>query len=102
MIHVVATIQLQSGSRDAFLAEFHKLVPLVKAEAGCIDYGPTVDVATSIPVQDPVRSDVVTVIEKWSDLNALNAHLKAPHMGDYRIRVKDYVRSVKLQVLQPV
>ncbi len=46
MIYVIATIEVAEGKRDAFLAEFHKLVPKVHAEAGCLEYGPTVDVPT--------------------------------------------------------
>ncbi len=34
MIHVIATIELNPGTREAFLEEFRKLVPLVRAEAG--------------------------------------------------------------------
>mgnify|MGYP000881566127 CR=1 FL=1 len=45
MIHVIATIELQPGVRDRFLAEVAGLVPAVRAEAGCIEYGPAVDVA---------------------------------------------------------
>lgn len=101
MVHVIATIQLNPGTRDAFLVEFHKLVPLVHAEEGCIEYGPTIDVASTMSSQDPVRSDVVTVVEKWASLDALYAHSNAPHMADYRPRVKDFVKSVKLQILQP-
>ena len=101
MIHVVATIELNPGTRAAFLAEFRKLVSLVRAEAGCVEYGPAVDVASGIAAQPPVRENTVVVIEKWADLPALHAHLAAPHMADYRPRVKDYVRSVQLQVLEP-
>jgi quinol monooxygenase YgiN len=101
MIHVIATVELADGQRDAFLAEFHKLVPLVRAEKGCIDYGPTIDVSTGIPAQIPLRDNVATIVERWESLEALRAHLQAPHMTDYRARVKDLVRSVKLQVLQP-
>lgn len=101
MIHVIAIIEVQAGKRDAFLAEFHRLMPKVHAEAGCIAYGPTVDVATGIPVQAPTRDHVVTILEKWESLDALRAHLAAPHMADYRVRVKDLVKSVQIQVLQP-
>jgi quinol monooxygenase YgiN len=101
MIHVIATIELAKGQRATFLTEFHALVPLVRAEAGCLEYGPTVDVASGIQVQGPVRDDVVTVVEKWSDLSALKAHLVAPHMEAYRPRVKHLVRSTTLQVLEP-
>lgn len=101
MVHVIATIEIAPGKRDAFLAEFRKLMPKVHAEKGCIEYGPAIDVASGIAVQDAVRENTVLVIEKWSDLPALKAHLAAPHMTDYREAVKDFVRGVKLQVLSP-
>lgn len=101
MIFVIATIQLAPGKRADFLKEFHALVPQVRAEEGCIEYGPTIDVATMIPSQPPVRDDVVTVVEKWASLEALQAHLMAPHMLEYRGKVKAFVAGVSLQVLQP-
>jgi quinol monooxygenase YgiN len=101
MIHVIAAIELHEGKRDAFLAEFHKIVPLVRAEAGCLEYGPTVDVPANLPRQVPFRENVVTVVEKWESLEALQAHLQAPHMTEYRTRVKDLVKGAQLQVLKP-
>jgi len=101
MIHVIATIDLVPGQRDAFLADFHRLVPKVLAENGCLEYGPTVDVATDIPAQLSVRPNTVTVVEKWADLPALQAHLAAPHVVEYRERVKDLIAGLKLQILQP-
>jgi quinol monooxygenase YgiN len=101
MIHVIATIELHPGARDAFLGEFRKIVPAVRAEAGCLEYGPTVDATTDIAAQPPRRENVVTVVEKWADLPALKAHLVAPHMLEYRPRVKDLVRGVTLQILEP-
>ena len=71
MLHVIATIQLAPGRRADFLKEFHALVPLVRAEEGCLEYGPTVDSPTSIPAQGVPRADVVTVIEKWASVAAL-------------------------------
>ena len=84
MIHVIATIELREGTRSAFLAEFHKLVPLVLAEKGCLEYGPAVDVASGLSLQKPVRANVVLVVEKWQDLESLKKHLQAPHMIAYR------------------
>jgi quinol monooxygenase YgiN len=100
MIHVIATIELHPGKRAAFLQEFHQIISLVHAEDGCFEYGPTIDMQTSIPVQGAARENVVTVVEKWKDLPALEAHLQAPHMQEYRVKVKDYVASVKLHILQ--
>ena len=101
MVHVIATIELTDGKRDPFLSEFHRIVPLVRAESGCLEYGPAVDLPTGVPAQTPVRNNVVTVIEKWADLDALRAHMTAPHMTEYRVRVKELVKSVQLQILQP-
>jgi quinol monooxygenase YgiN len=101
MIYVIATIELAAGKREAFLAEFHNLDPLVRREEGCHEYGPTVDVETSIPAQPNARPDVVTVVEKWESLEHLERHLMAPHMLEYRPRVKDLVSRVTLQVLEP-
>ena len=101
MIHVIATVEVRPGQREAFLAEFHRVMPFVQAEAGCLEYGPTIDVAAALGVQVPMRDNVVTIVEKWESLDALHAHLTASHMGEYRQRVKDLVVSVKLQVLQP-
>jgi len=102
MIHVIATVELHEGKRDAFLAEFRKLVPLVRTEDGCLEYGPAVDIVTGVAAQGAVRDHVVTVVEKWENLESLKKHLQAPHMIAYRPKVKDFVRATKLQVLAPV
>jgi quinol monooxygenase YgiN len=102
MLHVVATITLHPGSRERFLEEFLAIVPEVRAEDGCVEYGAAVDVPTGLAAQPPLRSDVVVVVEQWRDLAALQAHLVAPHMMAYRERVKDMVVTVELQVLAPV
>lgn len=102
MIHVIATIELNPGTRESFLTEFRKIVAPVRAEAGCIDYGPTTDAETGIAAQGSVRPDVVTVVERWESLEHLQAHLVAPHMVEYRPKVKDFVKTVKLQILKPV
>jgi quinol monooxygenase YgiN len=101
MIHVLATITTKPGQRDAFLKEFHRIMPMVHAEAGCIEYGPAIDVDSGVSVQGPMRDNVVVIIEKWESLPALKAHLQAPHMVEYRVRIKDYVESVTLQILAP-
>jgi len=101
MIHVIATISLAPGRRAEFLQEFHKLMPLVQAEAGCIEYGPAIDLDPGIPGQPAVRDDSVTIVEKWESLPALHAHLAAPHMGKYRDAVRQIVTGVEIRVLEP-
>ena len=101
MIHVIATIDLNPGARDAFLNEFRKLVPDVHAEEGCIAYGPAIDALTEIPTQAKVGPDKVVIVEKWESLAHLKAHSGAPHMQAYRARVKAYVKGMELRVLTP-
>ncbi len=101
MIHVVVTIEVKPGKRELFLAEFHRNLPNVLAEKGCIEYGPAVDLKTEIKAQIPLRENVVTVVEKWEGLPALQAHLAAPHMAAYRERVKDFVVGATFQILEP-
>jgi quinol monooxygenase YgiN len=102
MIVVIATIEIAAGRREEFLAEFRQVVPLVRDEQGCLEYGPTVDLPTSIPAQPDPRPDVVVVVEKWESIEDLEAHLIAPHMLDYRGRVKSLVQQATIHVLQPV
>ena len=89
MIHVIAIIDLNPGTRDAFVGEMKKIVPLVKAENGCLEYGPAVDLASGAADQLHLGENTVVVVEKWADLEALNVHRKAQHMIDFRPKVKD-------------
>ena len=99
MISVLATIKLQPGVRAEFLQHFNDNVPAVLAEDGCHEYFPAVDVESGIEVQEK-DPDSVTVIEKWESVEALHAHLAAPHMATYKEKVKDLVVSVSLKVLE--
>jgi quinol monooxygenase YgiN len=101
MICVIAKIEVAEGRRDELLAEFHRIVPKVLEEEGCLEYGPMVHVPTSIPAQTAPRDDIVTVVEKWESVEALEAHLMAPHMVEYRKAVKPLVVSTSLEILRP-
>jgi quinol monooxygenase YgiN len=102
MIHVIATVHLKSGKRDDFLRELMSIVPLVCAEQGCLEYSPSLDLKTSLPTQAVPREDVVVIVERWESMECLEAHLVAPHMLQYRSKVRDFIASVQLQILQPV
>jgi len=60
-----------------------------------------IDVDSKLPPQ-VLDKDCVTLLEKWESLEALNAHLGAPHTLSYREKVKDLVESVTLKVLQEI
>jgi quinol monooxygenase YgiN len=100
MIVVIATIETTAGNRDALLAVFKNLVPLVLAEEGCIEYAPMIDVATPLTGQPP-RENVVTMVEKWASLEALQAHLASPHMAAFRKASESLRLQLNLQILEP-
>jgi quinol monooxygenase YgiN len=101
VIHVLATVELVNGKVTEFLTELARVVPSVQAEEGCLEYGPAVDISSGIPMQAPVRENTVVIVEKWSDLEALKAHLIAPHMKTYREAVKGIVKGMAVQILKP-
>jgi quinol monooxygenase YgiN len=102
MIYVVATIELVEGMRDAFLAEQRNLLPLVRAERGCIEYVPTADVALADPPKTAPRANCIVMHEKWESLPNLQAHAVAGHMKDFRAKTKHMVAGTKVEVFQPV
>ena len=101
MIHVICTIEVAEGRRDDFLAEFHKIVPLVHQEEGCVEYGAAVDAETGIDAQAVAGPNVVTAVEKWESVRALEAHLAAPHMNAFREKIEGLVQGMMLYILDP-
>ena len=101
MIHVIAEIKTTEGRREAFLEEFKRVLPLVLDEDGCLEYGATIDTRTGIERQASLRTNAVTIIEKWSDIDAPRAHLDSEHMASYRERVVDHVAGATLRILEP-
>lgn len=99
MVVVIASVRVKQGERGAFLEIFHANVPNVQAEAGCLEYFPTIDIDSGIPVQIS-DENTVTIIEKWQSIEALRAHLATPHMLEYRKKVQNLVEDLSLKVLQ--
>ena len=98
MINVLAFITTKPRQRAAVLEIFKANIPAVLAEAGCIEYGATIDVAGANPAFGP---DSFVVIEKWESLAALKAHAAAPHMATYAAKVKELIETRAVHVLDP-
>jgi quinol monooxygenase YgiN len=102
MIRVVAIVTARPGRREELLAAFRALVPSVRAEPGCIEYGPTVDADGFGSRQAKLGADTFVVLETWESAEALKAHAVAPHMAAYGAEVKDLIAGVTLHYLSPV
>ena len=98
MICVIATIKAKAGQRNVLLACIEDNLSNVHAEIGCLEYQPMVDTESSLGAQQ-LDENIVTMVEKWETISNLNAHAVAPHMLEYREKVKDIVESVSLKVL---
>jgi len=98
MIHVVAIITAKPGQRETILKAARENLAAVRAENGCIEYGPVVD-ADAGAFQAPLGPDTFVVIEKWADMDALKAHGVAPHMKAFGAKIKDLVANRAIHVL---
>lgn len=101
MLHVVAIITAKPGQRENILEAFRANIPAVRAEDGCIEYGPAIDADGLGSFQTKFGPDTFVVMEKWRDAQALKAHAAAPHMAAYAAKVKDMIASRVIHVLSP-
>ena len=99
MIFVVATSVLKPGCRNAFIAAVKDNLAKVRAEAGCISYNLTGDFNSGFPVQEFCGEDTLVFVECWESIEHLKAHLAAPHMAEFKEKVKDLRISSTLKVL---
>lgn len=100
MIHVIAIVTAKPGRRAELLDAFRANRPAVLAERGCLEYAPAVDLdAPTVP--DRFGDDVMVVVEKWEDPDALRAHARSPHMLAYGEATKDLVAERRVHVLTP-
>ncbi len=99
MIYVVATITLKPGCREDFLKIFKSIVPIVRNEAGCIEFNPTVDYEMGGRAQD-LDENVIVNIEKWESPEALDTHSHAPHIAEYQKKTAHMKDKVHIRILQ--
>jgi quinol monooxygenase YgiN len=101
MVHVIAIVTAKPGQRATILEAIRANLAAVRAERGCIEYGPAIDTEDVGPFQAKLGPDTIVVIEKWADVEALRAHAAAPHMAAYAAKVKDLIASRAIHVLSP-
>jgi len=70
MLHVIATVELNPGTREAYLAALRDVTPAVRAEDGCIQYEASAPIVTEISTHKTIDPDTVVILEKWRDFAA--------------------------------
>jgi quinol monooxygenase YgiN len=99
MIRLVVFVTAKPGKREELLAALRANLPAVRAEQGCIEYGPFVDVENYGAPQTPIGADSLVILETWESPAALKAHMAAPHMAAYAAKTRDLVASRALHIL---
>lgn len=100
MIYVVVSTRMKPGKLQEFVDQFKTLAETVRKEKGCVQYVAAVDLETGLPPQT-LDKDVVTILEKWESMEALQAHLATPHMADFFAREKTYAeQTVSMKILK--
>jgi|SRR5450830_183162 len=102
MVHVLAIITAHPGKRAELLQLVHANLAAVRAEQGCIEYGPVVDVPGFGGAQAELGEDTFVFVEKWESADALKLHFTQPHMIDYLGKSKALIAQRAVHVLEPV
>lgn len=101
MIFVISVSQLKAGCKDEFVKIAKANYDKVHAENGCITYVLNEDCPTGLAKQGALRENVVTFIECWESVDALKAHLAAPHMKAFGEAVAPLRESSELRIVTP-
>jgi len=102
MVHVLAIITAHSGKRAELLQLVHANLAAVRAEPGCIEYGPVADVPGFGGPQTVLGEDTFVFVEKWESADALKLHFTQPHMIAYIDKSKALIAKRAVHVLQAV
>lgn len=97
MIYNCVTMIIKKGKMEEFLFECEKIRPLVLAEDGCLMYDYTREISSGSERQEPVKSDRITLYEKWESMEALNMHSDSLHMKEFVLRVAPMRESVVIR-----
>ena len=72
---IAGTVRVPPENLARFKPHMERMLAASRAEDGCLTYSYAVDV---------LEPGLVRVFEAWRDQAALDAHLQAPHMGEWR------------------
>lgn len=92
MILVEGSVRLAPGEIERLYDDMVRQVEATRAEAGCELY------AFAIDVLDP---QVLRISERWASQDALDAHMKAPHMAEFgRVLGTAKIEAIKVDSYQ--
>jgi quinol monooxygenase YgiN len=99
MVHVIAMIQAQEGSVEKLIEAFRAILPAVRMKKGCLEYSLARHTNSGLEGQLETDPDMLMIIEKWTDLEALKAHMTDPAYQDWYRTVWPLVAGAGMQIL---
>ena len=75
MIVVNVEVIVESGTAEKARDAVKAMEQATRQEAGCLTY------AFSVELSDP---GMIRVTERWESMEAIQAHMKSPHMADFQ------------------
>jgi len=99
MVHVIARMEIKPGQMEKMLKILSKLVPLVRAEVGCIRYEVCQD--ANVGIGAAANLQALTIVEAWESPQHLSAHLATAHMAAFRDEAGPLRESASVNVLAP-
>lgn len=90
---ILAQITAASGKEDLVRAELEKLIPITRAEEGCIQYDLHVD------NENP---GFFVFYENWESRSLWQTHMNAPHLAAYMAATEGAVDSFVLNEMSKI
>ncbi|CAN7546064.1 putative quinol monooxygenase [Pseudorhodoferax sp. LjRoot39] len=90
---IVALVQAKPGHETALVAAQAALVPLARAQAGCLSY----ELHESMD-----RPGRVVFFERWLDRASWERHMRGPHMDAFRADAGPLIGAFELLHLRQV
>ena len=75
MYHVMVRMEVKPEKVDALIELATYNGNCTRKEPGCLTY------AFSVDISDP---GMIRVTERWESMEAIQAHMKSPHMADFQ------------------
>lgn len=99
-VYVLCRFDLQPGKKDAYAEAVRTITDAVRHEKGCRFYSLVGDAETDMKNQMTFGPDVLWMVECWDSVDALKAHLAAPHMKAFGPKARTLRKSGTFHVLK--
>lgn len=84
---IVAQITAADGAEELVRSELEKLIPITRAEKGCITY---------VLHKNNERPAHFLFYEEWETRDLWRAHMEAPHLASYMKATEGFVADFQL------